>query len=308
MSADDDFLPPAPRRPRLLVSFDEEQAPAAGDAPAQAPARPRLVVAPDPLPPAPPPVAAPRPPRPPSPASDVRQPAYTICTIREVIDPPPGPEHGLIFPVPSLQRDEVVREARDGRSVSTVIGKDVEVCEGSARNRLLKAPDIRVRIDITDARVTFACSKYDKGGGWIGDPVSMLALNTGSKLLAAARRRGKMLVGQVRYPWIVAVYAQNKTWKHAEVLRLRCKSGDEYIWVDLELKGHDATVVAREIIHRAARFRLAHDPELSLEEQRELHELARLPPLVWRKEDGQMVGAEFSTFWPAGAHSAHFGA
>ena len=70
---------------------------------------------------------------------------------------------------------------------------------------IFRCSKVRICVYITDARVAFACSKYDKGGGWIGTPGAMLVMNVASKSLAAVRRRGKMMVGQVRYPWIANV-------------------------------------------------------------------------------------------------------
>jgi hypothetical protein len=214
-----------------------------------------------------------------------------------------------MLPVPGLSPDAVLMESRDGGDVRRVLANEIELRGGQGNKHIIRAAEIRAQVQITDARLTVACSKYDKGGGWVGGPVAMIALNAGSKLLAARRRRGRMLVGQVRYPWIHAVYAQNKGgWIGAEMLRVIVKAEGEFVRLDLTFpKDVDATRVATELIHRAARFRLAHDPGIDPNERAALQSLSAIAPLVWRKEAKEMVGVEFPSFWPIGERSACFG-
>jgi hypothetical protein len=243
------------------------------------------------------------------PVDTTPRPAYTICTIRDVVEGQFGPEDSLIFPVPALHADAVIVEPRDGTDVRAVHCCEVEVKAGPENARLLRAPDIRAKVLLTDARLTVACTKYDKGGGWVGGPVAMLALNAGSKFLAVRRRRGKMLVGQIRYPWIRAVYAQNKSgWAGSEKLRVIVQGLGHDMRLELTFpKDVDATAIATELVRRAARFRLTHEPELSVEERAQLASLSASPPIVWRKDDGRMAGHSFPSHWPAAERSARFG-
>ena len=233
---------------------------------------------------------------------------YTICTIMPVFEGPSDVEESLFFPIPALQADTVQLEPRDGQDIKRLHSTTVEVTIGERNKTLLKAAEIRAQIMVTDARITIACSKYDKGGGWIGG-VGAIALNAGSKMLAARRRRGKMLVGQIRYPWISAVYAQNKGgWLGSEVLRVFVEVDDVSMRLDLTLpKDVDATAVATELVRRAAAFRLRHEVALQPAERERLVQLAQLAPLVWRKENKEMVGVDLPTFWPVGSRSARIG-
>lgn len=232
-----------------------------------------------------------------------------ICGVREVVDSPFDPEDGFILPVPALQPDGVLLEPRDGADIRSAHANEVAVRAGERDTHLIRASDIRALVQITDARLTLGCSKYDKGGGWVGGPFTMIALNAGSKLLAARRRRGRMLVGQVRYPWIRAVYAQNKGgWAGVERLRVVVECADQLVRLELTFpKDVNATAIATELIHRAARFRLACEPELDAHERSELARLAEIAPLVWRKESKEMAGHEFPSHWPVGSRSAGFG-
>jgi hypothetical protein len=295
-------LAPIVQRPKLIVSLDDQPRPML---PVPT-ARPQAMAA------APPtatqlavPVVLPEPSLP----DAITHPVYTVCAIREVVEDELSMDEGLIFPIPAMDADTVMLEQRDGGDVQRVLCNEIEVTGGESNERLLRTADIRGQVLITDARLTVACSKFDKGGGWVGGPVAMIALNAGSKLLAAHRRRGKMLVGHVRYPWIRAVYAQNKGgWTGAETMRIIVKSGDEPMRLELTFpKDVDATAVATEVIRRAARFRLAHEPDLDANERTQLSELCNIPPLVWRRGDKNMVGHRFPTYWPAGPRSASFG-
>jgi hypothetical protein len=286
-------FPQPESRPKLVITFDDLEAPAAAPPPAPIAA------------PAPAPAQAPAQPA----SADPPTPDYAICGIREVLEGRFAPEDGFFLPVPAPETDTVLREPRDGSDVRLLHCNEIEVKAGDANKRLLRVGDIRARVELTDARLTVACTKYDKGGGWVGSPVAMIALNAGSKLLAANRRRGKMLVGQIRYPWIHGVFAQNKAgWSGCEMLRVIVNARGQMLRLELTFpKDVDATAVATELIRRTARFRLAHEPELEDAERKRLNELAEVPPVVWRKADGKLAGHLFPTHWPVGYKSARFG-
>lgn len=62
---------------------------------------------------------------------------------------------------------------------------------------------------ITDRRIAFLTTQFDKGGGWTGFGVAGLAVaataNAVSKSRAAKRSAGKVAIGQVRYEWLTAI-------------------------------------------------------------------------------------------------------
>ena len=234
-----------------------------------------------------------------------------MYAVREVEEGGLDPlEYGLVVPLPGFERDTVVLEDRDGADVTTLRCKGLRMQTNGEKKPFLKVGDISAQLFVTDCRLAFACSKFDKGGGWVGG-VSALALNAGSKVLAANRRRGKMLVGHIRYPWIQSVYAQNHvTFHYTEKLRIVVKlPGDEsWTMVDFELpKDLDATALGAEIVRRAARFRLAHEPELGEEERAQFVELANIEGIVWEREQGKLAGHSFKTHWPVGEKSSRIG-
>jgi hypothetical protein len=130
--------------------------------------------------------------------------------------------------------------------------------------------DLKFNVVITDARVIVYCEKWSKGGGWtglgLGGVAIALTANAVSKARAAARRRGRLLVGHVRYPWLGAVGGHPKVdWKTNEYLRLfvmtHAKPPDGPAGLSIELKlpkEVDSLEVAAEIARRSARWRLDH--------------------------------------------------
>ena len=174
-------------------------------------------------------------------------------------------EDGYWYPVPSADKNGVVFDLDDGSPAPTVMSKSLHVHVGG--KTVIKASEIKADLFITDTRVGLACTKYDKGGGWWGGPTA-LALNAGSKALAALRRRGKTLVGHIRYPWLVSVLYTTRTGMFSdENIRLTCtvptKDGYAPLIVTLQLpKTTSAQMVATEITQRAARFKLNAVPNL----------------------------------------------
>jgi hypothetical protein len=166
-------------------------------------------------------------------------------------------EQGLIFPVPGAQKNTVVFEPRDGDSIQSLPAKSLEFKAGN--RTMLRVRKVRIDIFITDARFAVACSKYDKGGGWVGGATAMVVFNTVSKARAKLRSRGKMLAGQVRYPWLRWVASSPKTgYTSEETLILQCadENGTAMTLTLTLPKNIDASRVAAEIADRAARYRL----------------------------------------------------
>lgn len=62
---------------------------------------------------------------------------------------------------------------------------------------------------ITDRRIAFMTTQFDKGGGWVGFGVVGLTVaataNTVSKRRAAQRSAGRVAIGQVRHEWLTGI-------------------------------------------------------------------------------------------------------
>jgi hypothetical protein len=230
-----------------------------------------------------------------------------MITVREI--PEPGTvdvlEEGLLHPIPDVAVNQILLEERDGSNVKVICAKGVKLKRGDKTE--LDLTDVRVDVFITEARVAFACSKYDKGGGWSGFGAGAfvaVALNAGSKALASRRRRGKMLVGQVRYPWLAGSGSSSKTgWLSEERLVLSIRTADGFTSLLLTLpKDIDAAAVAAEVTRRSANYRLASESQLADTVRDSLQDLAgaeRLEPLK-----GKIRNHVFPTSWPVGEESA----
>jgi hypothetical protein len=169
-------------------------------------------------------------------------------------------EQGLLLPVPGGGTNSILFEPRDGGEIGSLTAKAVTFSIGD--RTALKVRKVRIDFFITDARFALCCSKYDKGGGWVGGPTAMIVFNGVSKARAALRSRGKVLAGQVRYPWLRWVASAPKTgYKTEEALALGWATEDgTALKLNLHLpKEVHSAAVAAEIAERAARYRLASE-------------------------------------------------
>lgn len=211
-------------------------------------------------------------------------------------------ERGLIFPVPGGEKNTVIFEPRDGDDVQSLTATALEFkLNGRTAIGVRK---VRLDLFVTDARFAFACSKYDKGGGWVGGVGTMIVFNAVSKTRAALRSRGKMLVGQVRYPWIEWVAsARKKGWTSDEKLLMQCRDEEgKTLRLVLTLpKNIEAAKVAAEIACRAARYRLACG-HLDEEAEAELRAIADGTAAPSTGEDTQVF--ELPGAQPMGEYSA----
>lgn len=194
---------------------------------------------------------------------------FGLISVREIAPGLSHDPHGLLCPIPGEGTNEIAIEPRDGSDVIAVPVKGLTLrlnANGSSR-RLGSVSDAKVTLYVTDARVAFACSKFDKGGGWIGGVGTMVAFNSVSKVRAAMRRRGKMLVGHVRYPWLRSVGGSPKRgFGDEERLRLVVPppDGDGWLVLNLDLpKNVDSPSLAADIARRAARHRVARGADAS---------------------------------------------
>ncbi len=191
-----------------------------------------------------------------------------------------------MYPVLGPADDEehlIELEELDGPTVERHSVKSIYVkrVDGGKTKYLKRVQDVKADLYVTDARVAVACEKFDKGGGWVGFSATGWAVaavaNAGSKALVARRRRGKLLVGQARYPWVSTVeFTAKSGLLTSEEVSLTTRVTEDGQDRTLELtctlaRGESATSVAHSIARRCAEFRLAHGQELS-EQARERFE------------------------------------
>ena len=141
--------------------------------------------------------------------------SYDILTIRTA-----DANDGYVYPI--FGEDDLIEfEDLDGQNVQTI---DVHAIDGrQGARRIAHLQKISATVYITDARVAVACVKYDKGGGFTGFSAgamaTAMAINAVSKARASRRRKGKMLLGHVRYEWLHQVGFSPKRFAVDEQLR-----------------------------------------------------------------------------------------
>ncbi|MDR0594444.1 MAG: zinc ribbon domain-containing protein [Bifidobacteriaceae bacterium] len=167
----------------------------------------------------------------------------------------------------------------------------------------LAAEEIDISVYITASRIAFWSPKYDKGSRWVGGGVAGLAValtaNAISAAVAARRRRGKALIGHIRYEWLSAVAFKDKKFLSDKEIRLVYKDSDSTKWaLDLVLPRRvDAMATAQWVTASAARYRLAMADQKDPEETDALVALLSPSPLVPEGRDFAVYG--FPTFYNA---------
>lgn len=215
-------------------------------------------------------------------------------------------EEGLFLPVPGCSPNTILSESRDGRDWRTISANAVSVAANG--RHVISASGIHAALFLTNARVAFACTHYDKGGGWRGDPISMGLFNAASKIRAAIRSKGNCLVGQVRYPWIERVGSTSKTGFGSDE-RIVIDTAEGHLQfrliVSLAEPGIGAELAA-EIVRRAVDYRLASAGDLDLDERPAMARLAAVEPLRARESDtkNHVVFHEMPSFWGISEKSA----
>ncbi|MFT9116323.1 MAG: zinc ribbon domain-containing protein [Sporolactobacillus sp.] len=138
--------------------------------------------------------------------------------------------------------------------------------------RVMEASKLDIDLYVTDSRVALSCKKYKKGGGWygtgIGGMVAALAIDAGSKIIAAATSKGKILLGQIRYEWIYFLgYSHRTGMSGHNAVQICYRDSQKNIWlIVLLLKNNaDAAFLTNDILHRASKYRLEMTNEKSPE-------------------------------------------
>jgi len=224
--------------------------------------------------------------------------AFNILTIRTA-----EYEDGALYPVLGDERNEIEFERFDGSNVKVVYATALRVHRqvGSSLVKEAGIAEIQASVYITDARVAIACTKYDKGGGWRGASLAVPVLNLASKARAAHRRKGKMLVGHVRYPWVSAVgFSEKAGFGTTDQLRViineKIEGVNRKTIFELDFpKGTDVGALARLIAQRSAAYRLQHDLQLGDEERAKFVALTHAPAKAGVPK--KYVFFEMPTFW-----------
>jgi hypothetical protein len=144
---------------------------------------------------------------------------------------------------------------------------------------------------VTSERVAFLCARWTAGGGWRSHgmaPITTMALNAASKMRAAARRRGVVIVGQCRWEWPAIIQLRPGVLSGDRLHRaeppailLGCRAGSGEGWHTLKLSGPGLATLAaidsagNTILQALISYRLTHAEILGLE-QRELELLSGL--------------------------------
>lgn len=213
--------------------------------------------------------------------------SFNVLTIRSGGET----DNEALYPVLSdpSHPEIIAPDQYDGPDIVRVVATAVRVtAAGEQLKTLVQLRDVKIDIYVTGGRLAIACEKYDKGGGWVGfggaGVLVAVTANAVSKMRAASRSRGKVLVGQVRYPWVKAVGASSRSGLlSSEAIRLefceKLPGATARKMIELTLpKNIDATLVAQEITRRVAAYRLAHYPDMGPEERARFAELSQAPP------------------------------
>ena len=194
-----------------------------------------------------------------------------------------------IWPVPARAPGGLITEAEpgDGQRVVCIpvaavsIGKVTD----SGIRQVMSLGDLTAWACITDSRVIFAASKFEKGSSWVGwGPlgVTVAVAATGiSKARAASRSRGKILAGQIRYPWLRQAGASLRDGrKGANRIRLGYATHEQgmraLFVLDMRLPWGTVSPLqaAQDIARRCAAYRLKNYRQLDDNKRARLTELA----------------------------------
>lgn len=204
---------------------------------------------------------------------------------------PEGTPPSALHPGPGTAPDTVLLEPDDGSDLRAVIGTTLCVSRpqgpGRSPQPIIKVSKVQASVLISDCRVAIACSNYDKGGSWYpglgGIPAGVIALTATAVSSARARKRreGNMMVGQVRYPWLVSVGFCEKPLNAVRLGMMLPPLVTSLLFLDIVMPGVSTAEVARDVARRAARYNLAEiKAELPEQDRRRLEELAQGPSLA----------------------------
>ncbi len=167
-----------------------------------------------------------------------------------------------------------------GRASKRMAAASPSLAAGSS---LVRTPT-RTAVYVSDCRVMLACEKYEKGSTWVSPPAVAAAATVVSTVRAARRRRGKVMVGQIRYESIKRIGAsppiQGRHLLAIIALEYPDLGTTKSLHLHLLRGGPEPVVVAQDIAQRAAAFRLHHDPDMPADERTSLEALVHAERLV----------------------------
>jgi hypothetical protein len=118
-----------------------------------------------------------------------------------------GPGNDRWHPVVTAEGRPVLRgDERTLWAGRCEVGEDRFTPEQDDLDPVWRLPSL-ADVVVTDQRVMFTCAAWNVGGGYssIGAPLTAAVMNVASKAAAAARRRGTVVVGQMRWEWLAHV-------------------------------------------------------------------------------------------------------
>ncbi|HEX4443168.1 MAG TPA: hypothetical protein VHZ81_06325 [Galbitalea sp.] len=179
-----------------------------------------------------------------------------------------GEQPSALFPsIDELLR--IIPEPADGPLGAPLQATSVSVQRkvGNSWVNQLRASDISLELWPTGSRLLVYCRKYNKSGGWVGFSLGGLAVavaaNAISAGISAGQRRGKALVGGIRYPWIRSVsFAPRNGYKTRETLEIGYVDGTDptkpACSITFHLPNHvEANRIARHLADKVIAYRYA---------------------------------------------------
>ncbi len=170
--------------------------------------------------------------------------------------------------------------------------------------------NIELDVYITDSRVVFACEKYNKGNGgrWTGG-LTAIALNAVTRGVEGRLRRGKILLGMVRYEWFAMLgYFRKVSWLTDERLLILYADSQKNLWrVLLTFKKQtDASLVAGDVLRRACMYRTRMTDELG-DSEREFYDrfLIRGETIPVSSDPDTASAVKFPTYYKAPGGESH---
>jgi hypothetical protein len=211
---------------------------------------------------------------------------FDVLTVRSA-----GNDDGAMYPVIGGRKPPIAMEEIDGHDLVVWHATTVAVGEVSGPGilEICRIPQIKADVVLTDSRVAVVCAKYVKAlGGLLPGVTDVAGPRHGSAAggRLAHRRKTRMLVGHVRFPWLSTVGANPGHGVRAEE-QVRLTFGENeggyerLLTLDLTLpQGFDSLEVARTIVRRAAMYRLVYTsvPEADVAAFEALARAGRLVP------------------------------
>ena len=214
------------------------------------------------------------------------------------------------FPLYPVLNDDILvtGEALDGG-----FGEPIQVSRVVIRRRVgngyktvMETKDLAFQVWITASRVVFYCKKFEKGGGWVGWGLGGLAVavvaNSVSHAITANRRKGKALVGNLRYPWISNdMFSPRAGFGTENDVRIAFVDGTEDSRPECDItfsieRYNDANRVARHIVDRIIAYRFASGEKMDADEQRQFEEL-RTSGLAAAPQKGRLTSYRIPSSW-----------